>query len=161
MNKKIAQGLIIFDHDGTLVNTKELKTHLFPGIKELLEDLSQMGFLLSVWTARSHKKTKESLGNLEIINYFENLYGGDDGLPKPHPMGLAKLSFGIPKENIIHIGDSLSDIEGAQTFGIDVIGACWSDDNLFQTFEGKTSLRCKTPSDCKKIIIQKFNLTNK
>ena len=150
--------MIIFDHDGTLVNTDLPDFKLFTGIKELLVDLSNAGFVLSVWTARSHRSTVESLKHLEIAPYFSEIYGHDDGLPKPHPMGLRKITEGFEKNNLLHIGDSLGDLEGASAFGIDVIAACWNSTNQVEIFKRKTPFLAMTPDDCRNIVAHKFNV---
>ena len=151
-------GMIIFDHDGTLVNTDVPDFRLFPGIKELLVDLGKLRFEMSVWTARSHRSTVESLKAQEIAGFFGEIYGHDDGMSKPHPMGLLKISQGIEKGNLLHIGDSVGDIEGAKAFGIDVIAACWNSTNQVDIFKRKTPYLAMTPADCRKIIAKKFNV---
>jgi phosphoglycolate phosphatase len=154
----MAKKLIIFDHDGTLVFTEKPEFSLFPGIKELLVDLEQSGFSLAVWTARPRSSTLRSLKQLEIASFFGELYCSDDGPGKPHPMGLLKVSHGFEKENILHIGDSLSDIEGARSFGIEVIAACWNSTFQVETFKQKTPHVALKVGDCKKIISEKFKL---
>lgn len=150
--------MIIFDHDGTLVDTDVPDFKLFDGIKELLVDLSRAGFEMSVWTARSHRSTAESLERLEIASYFWEIYGNDDGFPKPNPWGLAKITEGFEKKNLLHVGDSVGDLEGASAFGIDVIAACWNSTNQVEIFKRKTPFLAMTPDDCRKIISDKFNV---
>ncbi|MBY0412854.1 MAG: HAD-IA family hydrolase [Bdellovibrionales bacterium] len=151
-------GMIIFDHDGTLVNTESSVFKVFPGIKELLVDCKQLGFEFSVWTARSHRSTVESLKSLDLAHFFTEIYGHDDGLSKPHTMGLTQITAGIEKKKVLHIGDSLGDIEGAQNFGIEVIAACWNSLNQVEIFQKKTPYLAKKPSDCRAIIAHKFNV---
>lgn len=150
--------MIIFDHDGTLVNTETSEFHIFSGIKELLADLSEAGFTLAVWTARSHRSTAESLKRFSIAEYFEEIYGGDDGMAKPHPMGLLKMTDGFLKPNILHIGDSVGDLDGARDFGIEVIAACWNSANQVETFKKKTSFIAYHPDDCREVIAKKFGV---
>ena len=150
--------MIIFDHDGTLVNTDHPDFKLFAGIKELLVDLKSAGFELAVWTARGHRSTLESLKRLEIALFFSEIYGHDDGHSKPHTMGLTKITQGIDKINVLHIGDSIGDLEGANAFGIDVIAACWNNTNQVEIFKRKTPFLAMKPDDCRKIINEKFNL---
>jgi phosphoglycolate phosphatase-like HAD superfamily hydrolase len=150
--------MIVFDHDGTLVNTDSPDFILFKGIKELLADLSDLGFLLSVWTARGQQSTLESLKHLNVANYFWEIYGHDSGVSKPHPLGLVKLTAGFKAENILHIGDSLGDVEGAKALGIDVIAACWNNHSQVEIFRKKTPLLAMTPNDCRAIIAKKFNV---
>lgn len=150
--------MIVFDHDGTLVCTETPEFSLFPGIKELLVDLTNAGFLISVWTARPHKSTVESLKRLGIAEYIGEIYGYDDGLPKPHPMGLMKITEGIGKESLLHVGDSLGDLDGAKAFGIPVIAACWNSTIQVEIFRQRTPYLAMKPGDCRGIIEKLFNV---
>lgn len=153
-----SQKMVIFDHDGTLVNTETPDFKVFPGIKELLVDLNKAGFEMAVWTARSHRSTIESLKNGEIAEFFGEIYGHDDGMSKPHPMGLSQITKGFQRESVIHIGDSLGDLDGATSFGISVIAACWNSANQVEIFKRKTPFVAMTPDDCRSIIAKKFNV---
>jgi phosphoglycolate phosphatase-like HAD superfamily hydrolase len=152
-------GLIIFDHDGTLVDTDSPDFKVFPGIKELLVDCQKLKFDLAVWTARSHKSTVESLKSLDIAHFFGEIYGHDDGLSKPHPMGLQQISAGLNKQQILHIGDSIGDVEGALSFGIEVIAACWNNRNQVVIFQRKTPYVALEARDCRRFIAKKFNVS--
>lgn len=152
------KNLIIFDHDGTLVFTEKPEFTLFPGIRELLLDLEKAGFEMAVWTARPRQSTLQSLKRLDIAQFFREIYTSDDGLSKPHPMGLFKVSSGLEKSHMLHIGDSLSDIDGARNFGIEVIAACWNNAFQVETFKKKTMHVALAVEDCRKIIAQKFNV---
>lgn len=158
MKKLNVSGLIIFDHDGTLVNTNDHDYTLYRGMRELLQLLKLHGLHLSVWTARSNQSTTQSLTRLDILDLFDDIYGHDDGAPKPNAMGLERLSAGYTKNQVLHIGDSRADIEGAQGFGIDVIAACWNNPNQVQNFMQKTSMVASSVDDCKEFIAKKFNL---
>ena len=151
-------AMIVFDHDGTLVCTETPEFSLFPGIKELLVDLTNAGFLISVWTARPHKSTAESLKRLGIAEFIGEIYGYDDGLPKPHPMGLMKITEGIEKEKLLHVGDSLGDLDGAKAFGIPVIAACWNSRIQVEILRHRTPYLAMNPSDCRGIIENIFNV---
>lgn len=132
--KQAPLGHIIFDHDGTLVKTDVFPYLLFDGIRELLEDLSSRGFILYVWTSRPRKSTQESLKKFEIQHFFKDIFCYDDGLPKPNPMGLRRLTEGLPKNKILHIGDSSTDVEGAKAYGIEVVLACWNGPDQVQKY---------------------------
>jgi len=150
--------MVIFDHDGTLVNTETPDFKVFQGIKELLVDLNNAGFEMAVWTARSHRSTVESLKNADIASFFGEIYGHDDGMSKPHPMGLSQITNGIERDAVIHIGDSIGDLDGANAFGIAVIAACWNSTNQVEIFKSKTPFVAMTPADCRAIIAKKFNV---
>ena len=74
----INRGHIVFDHDGTLVNTDISPYSLFPGMKDLLVDLKAFGFELYIWTARPRRSVLESTKKLDIIHFFSELYCYDD-----------------------------------------------------------------------------------
>lgn len=153
--------LVVFDHDGTLVNTDRSEFALYPGIKDLLIYLKRQNIAMSVWTARPHTSAKESLRRLGVLDFFDQIWGQGDGVLKPHPMGLADLTLGLEKSQVIHIGDSDGDIEGALNFGIEVIGACWSDPAKGPRFNQKTPHVALLVEDCYEVINKKFFLSLK
>ncbi len=158
MSDKIYKGHIIFDHDGTLVNTEGPVVELFPGIKALLIFLVKEDFKLSLWTARPRRSTLEIINHLEIFSYFSQIYCYDDGAPKPHPAGLAKLTQGFSKLDCLHIGDSPGDFQGAHDFGIEVVAACWNNANTVEKYSQLADYTALNLDDCKKIIKGKFNV---
>jgi phosphoglycolate phosphatase len=151
-------GYIVFDHDGTLVDTRHHPYELFLGMKDFLLELKSLGFVLVVWTARPRRSTIEITKKLEIVQYFDEFYCYDDGLPKPHPQGLGALCDGIEKEKILHIGDSMSDIDGAHAFGIEVVAACWGDLNLLDKFRPLANYTARNLDECRSIIKGKFHV---
>jgi phosphoglycolate phosphatase len=116
---------IVFDHDGTLVDTSGPKYKLFPGIKELLVELAK-SCQLYVWTARGRSSTIRILDDLGVLNLFDGISTPDDAPNKPHDGGLIYLLGGISKKSICVIGDTSNDILGAKRFGVTSLGATWN-----------------------------------
>lgn len=116
---------IVFDCDGTLVDTSHFKYNLFPGIKELLTALS-VDSCLYVWTARERRSTLRILKELGIDHFFSSFSTLDDAPAKPHVSGLMSLVGEFDKKSICVIGDSSNDILGAKNFGVKAIGAVWN-----------------------------------
>lgn len=150
------RGHIIFDHDGTLVNTDYSPFILFKGMHEFLSELKSNNFELYIWTARPRRSTLESIKKLDIASFFTEIYCFDDGIPKPHPMGLMSLTEGIEKSKILHIGDSLTDIEGAKAYGIEVVAACWNNPNQVEKIASFADYTAFDLNECMKIIRGKF-----
>lgn len=149
-------GHIIFDHDGTLVNTECSPFILFKGMREFLMELKSLNFELYIWTARPRRSALESIKSLGIASFFTGIYCFDDGIPKPHPMGLMNLTDGIPKNKILHIGDSPSDFEGAKLYGIEVIAACWNNTSQVKNYAELADYTAINLDECLGIIKRKF-----
>lgn len=116
---------IVFDCDGTLVDTSQFKYSLFPGIKDLLISLS-VDSTLYVWTARDRLSTLRILKEFGIDQLFEGISTIDDAPAKPHVSGIIELVGDAPKNSICVIGDTSNDILGAKNFGVKSIGAVWN-----------------------------------
>ena len=127
--KKITH--IVFDHDGTLVNTAKIPSFAYEGIEDLLKFLLENGVLLYVWTARSKESARRILDEVKLLKYFEAICGGYDALSKPSPSGIEYLVPGTSPENVVVIGDSLGDIIGGHKFGATALGAMWAHGNNY------------------------------
>lgn len=145
---------VIFDCDGTLIDTSIPKYKLFPGIKELIQELSR-DCLLYVWTARGRASTLRILDELGVIQYFDSFSTIDDGMPKPHIGGLLDLVGVTAKESICIIGDSSGDMIGAKHFGVLAIGAAWNPGASSQILkESGADYLVNHPSECSKLIAE-------
>ena len=143
---------VVFDCDGTLVNTSVPKYVLFSGIKELLADLAA-DHCLYVWTARTRVSTLRILQELGVASYFEAICTIDDAPPKPHIQGLIDLTGSFHKSGVCLIGDSSFDMMGAKNFGILGIGALWNGEARGEVLkEFGADFIVSHPSECSKLI---------
>lgn len=133
-----------------------LSYDLFPGIKDLLLELGKANFLLYVWTGRDRKTTLEILKKLDVAKYFLDFRCVDDTTPKPHPQGIFELvGNDCPKDKVIVIGDSYTDIRGARSFGCQSIGCTWSEyANHGQLENEGADFIVNEPKDCLDIILK-------
>jgi phosphoglycolate phosphatase-like HAD superfamily hydrolase len=147
---------VIFDCDGTLIDTNLPKYKLFPGIKELIQELSK-DCLLYVWTARGRSSTLRILEELGVHQYFDSFSTIDDTIPKPHIAGLVDLVGRTPKEAICVIGDSSNDMIGAKNFGVLALGAIWNNGASSQVLkDAGADFIVNHPSECSKLILEKL-----
>jgi phosphoglycolate phosphatase len=145
---------IVFDCDGTLVDTSTFRYKLFPGIKELLAELSS-GNLLYVWTARDRLSTLRILDELGVLQYFDSVSTISDAPPKPHIGGLLTLLGRTTRSSICVIGDSSNDILGAKSFGVLAIGAVWNPATNADYLQGVgADFIVSHPSECSTLIQQ-------
>jgi phosphoglycolate phosphatase len=141
---------IVFDHDGTLVNTIDGR-FLYPGILDLLTELQKMDVKIYLWTARGRASTIEILKSLEIIGFFEDISTATDCESKPSPAGLDSMLSGVRKDSIIMVGDSPGDIHGAKLFGIKSLGATWAydDERASESLKSYGAFQvCETVNEC-------------
>lgn len=143
---------VVFDCDGTLLDTSSHPYRLYPGIKELLNDLAQ-DCTLYVWTARGRASTLRVLQESGVVQLFEAFYTADDGVGKPYVQGLDSLVGACPKESIIVIGDTSNDIFGAKNFGIKSIGVLWNGEARRSVLlECGADFIATDPKECSKLI---------
>lgn len=94
-------------------------------IKGVLQQLKDDGIKLAVITTDNYEMTCKCLDKLGIKEFFDKIYT-DDGVipPKPNPQSLYDYcnAMGIAKENVIMVGDTMTDVKFARNAGIKVIG---------------------------------------
>jgi len=103
------------------------KERLFPGIKDVLNQVEEAGYLLSIITSRSSGRLQELLESNGIGRRFATLKTTDDGPGKPNPflMHQTLLEVGVNKENAVMIGDTTFDMIMARSAGTAAIGVNW------------------------------------
>ncbi|MEQ1588815.1 MAG: phosphoglycolate phosphatase [Gallionella sp.] len=94
-----------------------LESKTFDGVIEGLDAMKAAGFRLGCITNKVERYTTPLLAGIGLAKYFEITLAGDT-LPekKPHPMPLLHAAefFGVPIEQLLLIGDSLSDTLAAR-----------------------------------------------
>ena len=108
-------------------NADKLVT-IFPGIKELLADLKEAGYVLGIVTSRTRESALRYMDMFAITSYFSDLVTCDDTTvhkPNPEPILLAMSKLGASAEESIMIGDSPFDIKCANNAGVDSVMVNW------------------------------------
>ena len=110
-----------------LENADKLVT-IFPGIKELLADLKEAGYVLGIVTSRTRESALRYMDMFAFTSYFSDLVTCDDTTvhkPNPEPILLAMSKLGASAEESIMIGDSPFDIKCANNAGVDSVMVNW------------------------------------
>lgn len=101
---------------------------IYPGIKEILEELKSRGVLLSIYTGKGREAASITLKKLSIYGYFDLIITGDEVKEhKPSPEGIEIFlkKYNLSKDDVIMIGDSPSDIKAARAAGIKSASVLW------------------------------------
>jgi phosphoglycolate phosphatase len=128
--------LIIFDWNGTLSTAQVPLAHykegasvpaLFPGVKSVLKNLHDQGYIMAVASAASKRKLQFETSHHEIDRYFSLLQGSDGPYSKPDPQMLLDIAdkLGVDAGQALMIGDTQTDMEMALSAKIDRLAACY------------------------------------
>ena len=101
---------------------------IFPGIKELLAELKEAGYVLGIVTSRTRESAQRYMDMFGITSYFSDLVSCDDTSihkPNPEPLLLAMSRLGAEPEDALMIGDSPFDIKCANNAGVDSVMVNW------------------------------------
>ncbi len=101
-------------------------------IKRVLGAHIRCGRSLAVVTTDGPRMTRKCLLDMDIGHYFSAVCT-DDGVlpPKPDPMCIEVIceQFGYTKDEIVMVGDTMTDIRFARNGGIRVIGVAKTEEN--------------------------------
>lgn len=105
------------------------KIIIFPGIKDLIEKLSQCGYQLALATGKERDRTLEILDYHSMRKYFREVICSDDvERSKPNPEMLLRVlkNLGCRKPNeAVMIGDAEADYLAAKNADIPFLLAQW------------------------------------
>jgi 2,3-diketo-5-methylthio-1-phosphopentane phosphatase/HAD superfamily hydrolase (TIGR01549 family) len=99
------------------------KTHFINGAKEVLETLHSNGVILGIASNKFGRFSRGVLNHLRVADYFKSVIGaGDVARNKPFPdmINTALIEMNLPAEEVIFVGDTLTDIETGKQAEVDV-----------------------------------------
>lgn len=108
-------------------NFGELIT-VFPGMKELVQELKKQGYRLGLVTSRLKKTTMQGLEKYDLDKYFDVIITADDTdkhKPDPEPVRLALEKLGSVPEKSLMLGDTMFDILCARNAGVTSVLVGW------------------------------------
>jgi phosphoglycolate phosphatase len=100
---------------------------LFAGVREMLGELDDRGFLLAVATGKTRVGLARALAQHGIADRFAALRCADEGFPKPHPDMLLALMdrLGVEPAETLMIGDTTHDLELARNAGVSALAVTY------------------------------------
>lgn len=103
------------------------KTELYPGVAEGLAALHAKGILLAVLSLKASDQIWRPLERAGADGYIHSVISPDEvEKHKPAPDGIFYLSerTGIALEDILYVGDSVTDMKTALNAGVDFAAVC-------------------------------------
>lgn len=102
---------------------------VFPGMKELIAELSRQGYKLGLVTSRLKGTTYQGLEAYDLRQYFDCVITADDCTkhkPDPQPVLKALEKLGVKPDEAMMLGDSLFDIRCAHNAGVTSVLVGWA-----------------------------------
>lgn len=99
----------------------------YPGIRQLLEDLSAQGHTLYVATSKPEEMSIDILEHFDLAKYFTCICGAT--MDRSRSNKEAVIAYLLQRcggaENAVMVGDTKFDVIGASMHGIPTIGVSW------------------------------------
>ncbi len=106
---------------------KPLPSALFPGAKETLSELRNLGYLLAIATGKSRRGLDKALRETGLDEYFVSTRCADETFSKPHPLMLEEIltDLDTPPSRAVMIGDTEFDLRMAANAGMPALGVSY------------------------------------
>ncbi len=126
--KRLYKAMLAFYEENNAVHTTP-----YPHVREVLAELAERGVRMAVVTNKFEAFARQILTQLDLIDQFETVIGGDsmgrgpDGLflAKPHPAPVLKAREVTGGGRFAFLGDSTYDVRAAKAAGVPVIAAAY------------------------------------
>ncbi len=109
------------DHHGELAR-------LHPGMREVLDFIKGRGCKLAIFTGKGSHTTRITLQEFGIEDHFDYVVTGNDVVKhKPSSEGILNIlnHFNLKPEEVLMIGDAVSDIKAAHEAGVKIGVVLW------------------------------------
>ena len=95
-------------------------TELFPGAREVLEQLAGQGYLMAVATGKGRQGLDKVLAETGLGELFHATRCADESLSKPHPEMLQQIldELGVEAADTLMVGDTEYDLQMAANAGV-------------------------------------------
>ena len=114
----------------------EMLKDFIPGIRKILEELNIKNIPVYLLTGRSKETTMISLVKLDAFKYFKCVYtGGLEGAVKTQRLKEICENHNLKPEDLIYVGDTISDVEQCKAVGVDIISVTYNDPSISSELE--------------------------
>ena len=138
------------------------EVRLFPGIREIIEELHQEGIKMALVTSKIRSEMSYQFDQFMINHFFETIICAEDSprpKPYPDPLLLALERLEVKNNESIFVGDSIYDIQAAKGASIPFALASWGALELEKVLEFCPDFVLEEPEDIGEIVRGKRGLT--
>ncbi|MCU7905425.1 MAG: HAD-IA family hydrolase [Candidatus Thiodiazotropha sp. (ex Epidulcina cf. delphinae)] len=102
-------------------------SQLFEGAREVVDELSQQGYMLAVATGKGRKGLDYALQTTGLGDYFQLTRCAEETSSKPNPEMLQQIleETGVAQDRALMIGDTEYDLEMAVNAGMPALGVTY------------------------------------
>lgn len=132
------------------------QTKLYPGIPELLDELTQRGVPIAVLSNKPHEFVARCLAEFLPHWTFDPAFGQREGVPKkPDPAGVNDVCdvLSVTPAECVYIGDSNVDILTGKNSGALAVGVSWGFRPVEELLDHGADRILNTPSDLLELFI--------
>lgn len=100
---------------------------LFAGVRDMLDQLDDRGFLLGIATGKTRAGLARALARHDLGHRFAASRCADECFPKPHPAMLLSLmdQVGVGPKETLMIGDTTHDLDLARNAGVGALAVAY------------------------------------
>ena len=137
---------------------KEWCSDVYPGCRDLLDFLQGKNIPMTILTGRSETTCRISLEVLNLGKYFINMQtGSPEKNDKASQMRFLLEKYNLQADEMVYIGDAVSDAEAAQRAGVKCLSAAWAKSARISELEKiNPGLVFQTVEDMQKYIAERI-----
>ncbi len=115
--------LFIDEYRVQFLEKDSIKSQLFDGVIEMLNELKQKGLLLAIATGKGRSGLDRILKKTQLDTIFDCSRCADETLSKPNPLMLTEIlnELNMSAQQSLMIGDTVYDLEMAHTIGMSTV----------------------------------------
>lgn len=109
------------------ITANDTPSGLFTDVRQMLEQLSDKGFMLAIATGKARRGLEPVLTETGLKSLFHGSRCADETRSKPHPQMLEELldEFGVTVDEAIMVGDTEFDMLMAKSLGMDALAVSY------------------------------------
>lgn len=130
----------------------------YPGIIPFLDFLKEKGIILTILTGRAETTCQISMKCLNMGHYFSAFqYGSPEKNDKCGHLSKLLADNGLRKDEVLYIGDAVSDATASQQAGVTCLSAAWAKSARINELEKiNPGLVFRTVEDMKNYLAEKL-----